>query len=527
MDNAVAKISSSDRHLAATIGRNTFFGIAASGVQVATRLVLVPVIIQHLGLSGYGVWSIILTLTTYMRVGGFGVNSAVQKYVAEATANRDFKTANALLSTGAFSMLGISAVTLIPTALFSHSIAKMLAMPDDLLKSAAGAIGVLACVIAFCNFGAVFHAIVAGGHRLDLLRKFNIALSVAEAVAIILLLRFGGALCAMAIVMGTSEIIYLSCCYIAAHYVVPEIRISIKNIKRSTLRELVRFAGSYQLVNICEMVYSSILPLTVLRLFGADAAGVYAVAMRVVNAALMAQDAMVLPMLSGATLVFAGKSAERATRFVTKSFKVALTLALPPLAFACVFGTTMVLAWTGQTNPLFGRTIWLVSLAALFAAISRLQAILYRASGKALLDSVCQVLRIVILLVITVLGRTIGFYGMLQGLCAAEMISVIFMFVAIGTTFRSFSIKSLVPDTLKVSVGTAAIILAGLIASFLPTFSIGNERVVAAFKLGWISLVCLLAAWPALTLTKSVSTAEGRTVLDIVIPERTGIETAS
>jgi len=39
-------------NLAASIGRNTLFGVVARVAQVATRLVTVPIVIVHLGLGG-------------------------------------------------------------------------------------------------------------------------------------------------------------------------------------------------------------------------------------------------------------------------------------------------------------------------------------------------------------------------------------------------------------------------------------------------------------------------------------------
>src|SRR5580693_6602727 len=104
---------SSDRRLAATIGKSTIFGIVSSGAQIGTRLVTVPVVIHHLGLGGYGIWSIIIVTAAYMRFGSAGIKSAFQKYVAEATGNRDFDTANKLVSTGSFTMLALSLTTLI------------------------------------------------------------------------------------------------------------------------------------------------------------------------------------------------------------------------------------------------------------------------------------------------------------------------------------------------------------------------------------------------------------------------------
>ena len=83
------------------------------------------------------------------------------------------------------------------------------------------------------------------------------------------MLHFGYGLLAMAWVMAISEIGFVFSCYAASKTVVPEIRLRFAYLKKSALRELVRFAGSYQLVNVLEVLYATILPFMILRTFGA------------------------------------------------------------------------------------------------------------------------------------------------------------------------------------------------------------------------------------------------------------------
>jgi len=248
----------SNRRLAATIGKNAIFGVMSNGVQIGTRLLTVPIVIHHLGLGGYGIWYIIMVTGGYMRFGSVGIKSAFQKYVAEATGNGDFKTANRLVSTGSTSMLILSAIGLVPAALLSRKMAIASGVPPEFLSSAATSISVLACIYLVSNFGAAFEAIVMGGHRIDLARRYNTILTVCEAVAIITLLRFGYGLIAMTLVMGSSELTYIVLCYFASRWVVPEMKISVANFNRWAIPELVRFAGSYQLVSILELAYSAL-----------------------------------------------------------------------------------------------------------------------------------------------------------------------------------------------------------------------------------------------------------------------------
>src|SRR5205823_12293959 len=128
----------------------------------------------------------------------------------------------------------------------------------------------------------------------------------------------------------------------------------------SVVRELVRFAGSYQLVNVLEVLYLAILPVTVLRSFGAEASGIYALTTRLVQVALMLPDAFLLPILSGGTMVYASGCTERMNMLIIKSFKVTLGLTLLPLAFIVTFGVSMVFVWTGQSDLSFRTALWLV-----------------------------------------------------------------------------------------------------------------------------------------------------------------------
>ena len=236
------------------------FRVLANLVQVGTRLVTIPMVIHHLGLSGYGIWNIIMVTATYMRFGSVGVKTAFQKYVAEATGNGDYERTNKLLSTGCAIMLVLSICGLIPAALFSRQIAKLAGVPPEFMASATGAVSLLAMIMAVANVGAVFESIVTGGHRIDLTRKFITILTVAEAAAIMISLSLGFGLFAMAAVMGVSELVYIFCCYLASRRVVPQIRIGIRSLSRDVLYELFRYAGSYQLVNVFEVFYLSSCP---------------------------------------------------------------------------------------------------------------------------------------------------------------------------------------------------------------------------------------------------------------------------
>ena len=503
------------RSLAASIGKNTIFGVIANLAQVATRLVTVPLVIAHLGVDGYGIWAMIMTLAAYMRFGSIGIKSAFQKYVAEATGSGNFDKVNRLLSTGSFGMLGISAIAFVPVAIFATHLARLAGIPDRFISSSAGAIVVLGAIMLFSNFGSVYEAIVMGAHRIDVSRKFVSFFTVLEAVAIVIVLHFGYGLMALATIMAISELCYLGCCFVAARRIMPLVTISIKYLSRETLRELITFAGSYQLVNMLEIVYQSIIPVAILRVFGANAAGLVAVATRLVAAALMIQDALILPILSGGSMVFGTGSSDNMRILLAKTMKASLLLCIVPLGFVSTFGSTIIFAWTGQRDPMLGTAVWLISVAGIFKSLSLVELVLYRVSGKSLLDNIRQSARIAMILIVSVLAPLLGIYGVLVGLGIVELFSMIFMFVVLTRTFEGFTAKLVLPDGAKVVLATGVTVLAGAAATYLqPSWGI-NDRLLSLVKLGTGSLAALMVAWPAFMLTRSFSNSEVQAVIDV------------
>ncbi len=180
----------------------------------------------------------------------------------------------------------------------------------------------------------------------------------------------------------------------------------------------------------------------------------------------------------------------------------------------------VILAWTAEADPRFRTVVLLVAFAALLKAISLLQLILYRASGKALLDNIRQVLRIVTILIVAFFGRRVGFNGLLVGMAAAESIGVVFMFFAMSKTFHSFNLRLVAVDTIRISTAAAIVVSAGAVASAVPIPWPTTTRLGALIKLGEIVIGCLVAVWPALLLTKSVSTAERRTLIEAFTSRR-------
>lgn len=75
----------------------------------ALAFFLSPYVVQHLGDAGYGVWTLVGSLTGYLGLLDFGVRQAVTRYVARAFARDDSGEASRVMSSAA-AMFAASAV---------------------------------------------------------------------------------------------------------------------------------------------------------------------------------------------------------------------------------------------------------------------------------------------------------------------------------------------------------------------------------------------------------------------------------
>lgn len=508
---------SSGRALAASIGKNTFFGVTAGVVHMAARFLVVPVIIRYLGLDGYGIWAVLMTVAAYMSLGAAGVKSAFQKYVAEATGDGDFDRASRLLSTGAAAVLVISVLALIPLAVFAHSLAVAVGIPSKFLQSASKAILLLAVTAVFTNIGQTYQSILMGAHRIDLRDKLGIALEAFSVLAIIAVLRAGYGLLAMSAIFGLQEILSSILCYLTARHVLPSVRLGPQFVSRSAIREVVRFAGSYQLVSVLELLYAAVLPVATLKFFGADSAGIYALCVRLVAAAALAQGAFLQSILSGGSLVYASKAIDQIHAFIVRSFKAMWVISVIPLAFVAVYSTKLALIWTGQRDPRIRETVWLLCAAGLCRSLSSLGRVLYRISGGAIMDNLQLILMLIIALALSPFGRELGFFGMISGIAVlGQFLGLILICMTLTKRFQGFSPRILAPDLIKCFAATATILGASLLASYLGIPWKVNTRLLDVIKLLTAIVVGLGVAGPALMLTGSVSRTEAHTMLHAV-----------
>jgi len=180
--------------------RNVFSNWGSYIFSLVVNLFLAPFVVRHLGDAGYGLWTLIVSLTGYLGLLDLGVRGAVTRYVAKFHAAEEHREAGrvthtALLIFTAVGMLAIAAG--VALAYF--------ALPSFRISPEQRAVARLVLILAGVNVGVslvsgVFGGILAGLQRFDLMNLLEVSTSGLRAVAIVAALAAGKGLVALAVI---------------------------------------------------------------------------------------------------------------------------------------------------------------------------------------------------------------------------------------------------------------------------------------------------------------------------------------
>jgi O-antigen/teichoic acid export membrane protein len=104
------------RHRSRQAWRTTTAGLLARIVTLGVRFLSVPLALKVLGAEGYGLWLTSWSLVTWLLLGDAGLSVGLISSLSKAAANNDRDTLQRLVSTAVFSLLAVSVLVALGTA---------------------------------------------------------------------------------------------------------------------------------------------------------------------------------------------------------------------------------------------------------------------------------------------------------------------------------------------------------------------------------------------------------------------------
>lgn len=206
-----------------------------------------PVILHHLGLAQYSLWVLATAIVAYAPLLDLGISDAITRYVAVHRVREDSLGASRFIAAGFWLYVVMAALTLVLTAVLFPFFAGLFHLPASQHAHAAPVL-ILAGLNVAVAFPAITNlAVLRGLQRYDLVNLAATGMTVLSGVVIVIVLKAGGNVVALAAIGAPMEILAQIPMLIFIRRAAPDLRLAPSLANRATVRTVLGFGAAQAL----------------------------------------------------------------------------------------------------------------------------------------------------------------------------------------------------------------------------------------------------------------------------------------
>jgi O-antigen/teichoic acid export membrane protein len=396
---------------------NVMMNWVAMAVGMVVPFFLTPVVVKHLGPTGYGIWILAVSTVSYLTLLDLGLRSAIIRFVSKADAQGNKEEAQrAIQATLWFRLLvaaGITVLSIALAALFPY----LFKLPPDMQRAAQITVLMCSLGVAVSMISGVFGAVLNAIQRFDVLSAIGMFQVIARAGGVVLILLTGHGLTTLAYWELTVAVLSGVAFAGAALRLYPPCRVRIARPDFATLKMIWSYSFLMFIIIIASQVIFSSDNMVVGGFLSVGLVAYYSIggSLTVYSGQIVSGlSTTFTPMASG--FEASGKM-EELRQLLMRGTQAVLALALP-ISLALFFrGKTFIGLWMGpRYSHVSGTVLQILLIGQFFTvadvtagnvmfAIGKHKAVAMAASIEAALN-----LGLSILLV-----KTIGIYGVAWG----------------------------------------------------------------------------------------------------------------
>jgi O-antigen/teichoic acid export membrane protein len=233
--------------------KNIFSNWVAMFVTLAISFFMSPFLVHTLGKEQYGIWALVLSVIAYSSFLDVGMKQSLARFIPKYYATKDFQSLNEILNSSSV-IYKVSGTMVIPfTFLMAFFFIDSFNIPSELLDITRTVLIIIGLRQA-TFFYFTTRTAIGPFHRYDIANAIDIFFAISNALVIVLFLKLGYGLLALAIITMSTTLVKIIARSTAQRKIVPEIRYRLKYIKKVKVKELLNYGSISFLIVICWMV---------------------------------------------------------------------------------------------------------------------------------------------------------------------------------------------------------------------------------------------------------------------------------
>jgi O-antigen/teichoic acid export membrane protein len=343
--------------------KNLFANVAYFIINIIIGIFLVPYFIGSLGIAAYGLIPLATSLTSYVTILTDSLNLAVSRFLTVDLQQEDYQKANRTFNTALFSLSGIIILLIPVVILFSYYAPKWFNAPaGQEFEVICLFLGVTAAFL-IRSWSSNFTVSLFAQNRLDLMNLLNITGVIIQVSLIVVLFTvYSPRLSFVGCAYFAASVVFLFGAIVLSKRINPYLHPDIREFDRSRLNDLTVMGWWAVIDMIGSLLFLEIDLIVVNLLFGATAAGEYAVVF--VWATLLRGLAWTLAgVLSPMILTYYAKDSFDQIILIAKSSIKGLGLLIAlPIGLICGFAPFFLTFWVGSQFAHLSPLMWVLIL---------------------------------------------------------------------------------------------------------------------------------------------------------------------
>ena len=325
---------------------NAFASWGAFLYVAAIGFFLSPIVVNSLGTTSYGVWSLLVTVVGYLGLLDFGVRGAVTRYIAHHHAAADHESSS-LIATAAIVLFGAMGVLAILISCGLSWLAPVaFHIPAELLPEAQTVLVLGGFTIASTLLGAVFGGVVTGLERFDISAGVEILLTTVRSAAVLAALKLGYGLVALAWIHLAGAILYGLAMWLIVRRILPGLRFRFREKLAPHVRTILSFSAYLSALHMLGVVIYYTDALVIATMLPIGAVGIYVIAGNLTTYARQVSSALSKMFTPRISAMYSAGSDQIVSTVLSASR--AATLVIPPIAITFLLrGKSFIGLWMG------------------------------------------------------------------------------------------------------------------------------------------------------------------------------------
>ncbi len=327
------------------IRRNIIWSYVNWAVSIALPLVMIPIYLRCLGHQTYGVWIVILSLTTYLGLANLGIGQTLNNRVAESVATNRLEEIGPLISTAFYGYGAIAFVLTIALLAIAPLIAKRFALDGNTYALAPFLIYTTLVLVSFPF--KVFPCVLRGFERVDQDQLIIAAANTVRVAILALALLSGARLVAVAAINGSAELLTPVATYWMSRRLTREVTPRLRNFSRALLADMVRPSLGFLGIQVANTLIVGVDNLVVGYALGASAVTAYAVPFRLITMLISLFAVAVAAVNPTVTISYAQGMRQRLARVYQLSLRLSMFYATAGAIVLWIVGPRFLRVWAG------------------------------------------------------------------------------------------------------------------------------------------------------------------------------------